>query len=175
MRLKWTDVREIAIELDEAHPDVDPRYVNFVDLRDAGIWSEAPPQPEDPVEAAADHEHHVGLRECGRAGGIGEVGMVVAHHAAGHGRRHVGEPEVHQPLEKNTRVALEFTGAAGGPPIQAIVRIVWCRSEDGRTLVGVLGHLNVPLPGALYLIFPVALAAAARSWTETLATATLRV
>ena len=34
MSLKWTDVSEIAIELDEAHPDVDPLTVNFVDLRD---------------------------------------------------------------------------------------------------------------------------------------------
>ena len=34
MSLKWVDVLDIAIELDEAHPDVDPRYVNFVDLRD---------------------------------------------------------------------------------------------------------------------------------------------
>jgi FeS assembly protein IscX len=33
MKLKWVDSLEIAIELDEAHPDVDPRYVNFVDLR----------------------------------------------------------------------------------------------------------------------------------------------
>ena len=33
MRLKWTDVRDIAIALDEAHPDVDPLQVNFVDLR----------------------------------------------------------------------------------------------------------------------------------------------
>lgn len=33
MSLKWTDSLEIAIELDEAHPDVDPRFVNFVDLR----------------------------------------------------------------------------------------------------------------------------------------------
>ncbi len=33
MILKWVDSLEIAIELDEAHPDVDPRYVNFVDLR----------------------------------------------------------------------------------------------------------------------------------------------
>jgi FeS assembly protein IscX len=32
MSLKWTDVMEIAIELDEAHPDVDPMAVNFVDL-----------------------------------------------------------------------------------------------------------------------------------------------
>ena len=33
MVLKWVDSLDIAIELDEAHPDIDPRYVNFVDLR----------------------------------------------------------------------------------------------------------------------------------------------
>jgi len=33
MSLKWTDTLEIAIELDEAHPDVDPLGINFVDLR----------------------------------------------------------------------------------------------------------------------------------------------
>ena len=33
MALKWVDSLDIAIELDETHPDVDPRYVNFVDLR----------------------------------------------------------------------------------------------------------------------------------------------
>ena len=33
MSLKWTEVLDIAIELDDAHPDADPRYVNFVDLR----------------------------------------------------------------------------------------------------------------------------------------------
>jgi FeS assembly protein IscX len=33
MSLKWVDTLDIAIELDEAHPDVDPQYVNFVDLR----------------------------------------------------------------------------------------------------------------------------------------------
>lgn len=32
MGLKWTDVNDIAIELDEAHTDVDPTTVNFVDL-----------------------------------------------------------------------------------------------------------------------------------------------
>ncbi len=32
--MKWTDVIDIAIELSEARPDVDPRAVNFVDLRD---------------------------------------------------------------------------------------------------------------------------------------------
>lgn len=32
MSLKWTDTLEIAIQLAEAHPDVDPRKINFVDL-----------------------------------------------------------------------------------------------------------------------------------------------
>jgi FeS assembly protein IscX len=33
MGLKWNDTLDIAIELDELHPDVDPMHVNFVDLR----------------------------------------------------------------------------------------------------------------------------------------------
>jgi len=33
MSLKWTDTLDIAIELEDAHSDVDPQYVNFVDLR----------------------------------------------------------------------------------------------------------------------------------------------
>ncbi|MEE9356942.1 Fe-S cluster assembly protein IscX [Candidatus Vondammii sp. HM_W22] len=33
MELKWTDSLDIAIELDELHPDIDPIHVNFVDLR----------------------------------------------------------------------------------------------------------------------------------------------
>ena len=32
MSLKWTDVLEIAIQLAENKPEVDPRFVNFVDL-----------------------------------------------------------------------------------------------------------------------------------------------
>lgn len=30
--MKWTDVRLLAIELSEAHPEIDPRTVRFVDL-----------------------------------------------------------------------------------------------------------------------------------------------
>jgi FeS assembly protein IscX len=30
--VKWTDTREIAIALADAHPDQDPEAVNFVDL-----------------------------------------------------------------------------------------------------------------------------------------------
>lgn len=33
MALKWGDIQDIVIELDEGHPEVDPQYVNFVDLR----------------------------------------------------------------------------------------------------------------------------------------------
>lgn len=32
MGLKWVDVMDIAIELDEAHPEVDPKLVRFTDL-----------------------------------------------------------------------------------------------------------------------------------------------
>jgi FeS assembly protein IscX len=32
MSLKWTDSLEIAIQLDEAHPETDPQYVRFTDL-----------------------------------------------------------------------------------------------------------------------------------------------
>ncbi|MCU7844639.1 MAG: Fe-S cluster assembly protein IscX [Candidatus Thiodiazotropha sp. (ex Monitilora ramsayi)] len=34
MGLKWVDSLDIAIALDEAYPDTDPRAINFVDLRD---------------------------------------------------------------------------------------------------------------------------------------------
>jgi FeS assembly protein IscX len=32
--LKWTDSLDIAIELDEKYPDVDPRQLRFTQLRD---------------------------------------------------------------------------------------------------------------------------------------------
>ena len=32
MGLKWTDTREIAIELAERHPDVNPETLRFTDL-----------------------------------------------------------------------------------------------------------------------------------------------
>ena len=31
--MQWTDVIDIAIDLFEAHPDIDPLTINFVDLR----------------------------------------------------------------------------------------------------------------------------------------------
>ncbi|ODP96908.1 Fe-S cluster assembly protein IscX [Salinivibrio sp. YCSC6] len=32
MSLKWTDSRDIAIELSDTYPDVDPKAVRFTDL-----------------------------------------------------------------------------------------------------------------------------------------------
>ena len=42
--MKWTDSRDIAIALADAHPDADPARVNFVDLRN---WVIALPDFDD--------------------------------------------------------------------------------------------------------------------------------
>ncbi len=51
MGLNWTDVLDIAIELDEAHPDVDPQSVNFVDLRN---WALELPEFEGDPERCGE-------------------------------------------------------------------------------------------------------------------------
>jgi FeS assembly protein IscX len=33
MAIRWTDVQDIAIALVDSNPDIDPRTLNFVDLR----------------------------------------------------------------------------------------------------------------------------------------------
>lgn len=48
--MKWTDVNDIAIELYETHPDVDPQYVRFTDLH---AWVMALPGFDD----ASDHSN----------------------------------------------------------------------------------------------------------------------
>jgi len=42
--MKWTDVEEIAIQLADAHEDVDPTQINFVDLMN---WVKALPEFDD--------------------------------------------------------------------------------------------------------------------------------
>ena len=42
--MKWTDVHRIAEELVDAHPDVDPEQVNFMDLMN---WVLALPEFDD--------------------------------------------------------------------------------------------------------------------------------
>ena len=47
--LKWTDTREIAMALADAHPDVDPKYVRFTDLH---RWvCELPDFGDDPARS----------------------------------------------------------------------------------------------------------------------------
>jgi FeS assembly protein IscX len=51
MSLKWTDILDIAIELDETHPEVDPTRVNFVDLRN---WVMELPEFDDDPERCGE-------------------------------------------------------------------------------------------------------------------------
>jgi FeS assembly protein IscX len=51
MGLKWTDTRDLAIALDETHPEADPRHVSFVDLRD---WILALPEFADLPEHSGE-------------------------------------------------------------------------------------------------------------------------
>lgn len=46
MKLKWVDVLEIAIQLSEAHEDIDPLTINFVNLR--RLVTELPEFDDDP-------------------------------------------------------------------------------------------------------------------------------
>ncbi|MBN8780885.1 MULTISPECIES: Fe-S cluster assembly protein IscX [Thiobacillus] len=46
MDMKWTDSLDIAIELAEAHPEIDPRTIRFTDLHN---WvMELPDFDDDP-------------------------------------------------------------------------------------------------------------------------------
>lgn len=49
MGLKWIDSLDIAIELDEAHPDIDPKVINFMDLREMVL--ELPDFDDDPAHS----------------------------------------------------------------------------------------------------------------------------
>jgi len=52
MGLKWVDSLDIALDLIDAHPDVDPKKVRFTDLRD---WVLA-------LDDFDDDPHHLGER-----------------------------------------------------------------------------------------------------------------
>lgn len=49
--MKWIDVQEIAIELSDAHPDVDPTQVRFTDLQ---RWVLALPGFDDAPERCGE-------------------------------------------------------------------------------------------------------------------------
>ncbi len=49
--MRWTDTREIAIALCDAHPEVDPQYVRFTDLH---AWVLALPGFDDAPERSGE-------------------------------------------------------------------------------------------------------------------------
>ena len=51
MSLKWTETLEIAIQLADAHPDIDPRTVRFTDLH---AWVMALPEFDDQAERSGE-------------------------------------------------------------------------------------------------------------------------
>lgn len=49
--MKWTDTLDIAIELNDAHPDVDPQYIRFTDLH---AWVLALEEFDDDPEGSSE-------------------------------------------------------------------------------------------------------------------------
>ncbi len=49
--MKWTDIQDIAIELYDSKPDVDPTTLNFVDLRN---WVMDLPEFDDDPERCGE-------------------------------------------------------------------------------------------------------------------------
>lgn len=49
--MKWTDSLEIAIQLADAHPDVDPNTIRFTDLRE---WVMALPEFDDEPDRSGE-------------------------------------------------------------------------------------------------------------------------
>jgi FeS assembly protein IscX len=49
--MKWTDVNDIAIELVDVHPEVDPLSVRFTDLRE---WVMGLPEFDDDPERCGE-------------------------------------------------------------------------------------------------------------------------
>jgi FeS assembly protein IscX len=49
--MKWTDVNDIAIELVDVHPEVDPLSVRFTDLRE---WVMGLPEFDDDPELCGE-------------------------------------------------------------------------------------------------------------------------
>ena len=49
--MKWTDTLDIAIELSEAHPEIDPRTIRFTDLH---RWVMELPEFDDAPEHSGE-------------------------------------------------------------------------------------------------------------------------
>jgi|TARA_B110000977_G_scaffold22645_2_gene27304 FeS assembly protein IscX len=53
MSLKWSDSLDIAIELDEQHPDVDPKFIRYTDLH---AWICALSEFDDDPKGSNEHK-----------------------------------------------------------------------------------------------------------------------
>jgi FeS assembly protein IscX len=51
MALKWIDTLEIAIQLADAHPDIDPKNIRFTDLH---AWVMALPEFDDAPDRSGE-------------------------------------------------------------------------------------------------------------------------
>ena len=51
MPLKWTNTLEIAIQLSDAHPEIDPKTIRFTDLHD---WVMALPEFTDDADRSGE-------------------------------------------------------------------------------------------------------------------------
>ncbi len=51
MNLKWTDTLEIAIQLADAHPEIDPTKIRFTDLH---AWVMALPEFDDVADRSGE-------------------------------------------------------------------------------------------------------------------------
>ena len=77
--MKWTDTLDIAIELVDAHPDVDPQYVRFTDLHEwvmaiEGFDDEPDNSSEKILEAIPNGlDRRSGLIVVTRAGDLEEI------------------------------------------------------------------------------------------------------
>ena len=49
--MRWTDSLEIAIQIADAHPDIDPKTIRFTDLRD---WVIALPEFDDDPDRSGE-------------------------------------------------------------------------------------------------------------------------
>ena len=64
--LKWTDSLEIAMQLSEAHPEVDPKTIRFTDLHQ---WVMALPEFDDDAKHSGEK-----ILEAIQMAWIGEIG-----------------------------------------------------------------------------------------------------
>ena len=74
-KLRWTDVHDIAIELEERHPDADIVNLRFTDL---ATWvQELPDFDDDPAVQREDPRSHPGCLDRGKKLALCPISVVI--------------------------------------------------------------------------------------------------